>query len=75
MVCTFYSALGGMKAVLMTDVFQSLLMFAAILSVISRIQANYFQIIMHYFQFVPVLMPMAFLLYLRLPGTGAGSSS
>ena len=34
-VCTFYSALGGMKAVLMTDVFQSLLMFAAIFSVIS----------------------------------------
>ena len=37
-VCTFYSALGGMKAVLMTDVFQSLLMFAAIFSVISRIK-------------------------------------
>ena len=34
-VCTFYSALGGMKAVLMTDVFQSLLMLAAIFSVIS----------------------------------------
>lgn len=41
-VCTFYSALGGMKAVLMTDVFQSLLMFAAIFSVIicSCIDAN-----------------------------------
>lgn len=29
-VCTFYSALGGMKAVLITDLLQSLLMFAAI---------------------------------------------
>ena len=64
-----------MKAVLMTDVFQSLLMFAAIFSVISRIPANYFQIITYYFQYfksVPVLMPMAFLLSLRPPGTGAG---
>lgn len=33
-VCTFYSTIGGMKAVLVTDVFQSLLMFAAIYSVI-----------------------------------------
>lgn len=33
-VCTFYSTIGGMKAVLMTDVFQSLLMFAAIYTVI-----------------------------------------
>ncbi|XP_056646655.1 putative sodium-dependent multivitamin transporter isoform X2 [Diorhabda sublineata] len=33
-VCTFYSTLGGMKAVLITDVFQSLLMFVAIFSVI-----------------------------------------
>ena len=29
-VCTFYSTLGGMKAILVTDVFQSLLMFAAV---------------------------------------------
>ncbi|XP_071550555.1 putative sodium-dependent multivitamin transporter [Panulirus ornatus] len=36
LVCTFYSALGGMKAVLMTDVFQSLLMFAAVFAVITR---------------------------------------
>lgn len=35
-VCTFYSALGGIKAVLITDVFQSLLMFAAIFAVITR---------------------------------------
>lgn len=35
-VCTFYSALGGMKAVLITDVFQSLLMFAAVFAVIAR---------------------------------------
>jgi len=33
LVCTFYSTLGGMKAVLMTDLFQSLLMFAAVFSV------------------------------------------
>ena len=33
-VCTFYSTIGGMKAVLLTDVFQSLLMFAAVFSVI-----------------------------------------
>ena len=36
LVCTFYSTLGGMKAVLMTDVFQSILMFAAIYTVIGR---------------------------------------
>lgn len=34
LVCTFYSTIGGMKAVLVTDVFQSLLMFAAVFSVI-----------------------------------------
>lgn len=34
LVCTFYSTLGGLKAVLVTDVLQSLLMFAAIYSVI-----------------------------------------
>lgn len=34
LVCTFYSTVGGMKAVLITDVFQSFLMFAAIYSVI-----------------------------------------
>ena len=33
-VCTFYSTLGGLKAVLATDVFQSLLMFAAIFAII-----------------------------------------
>ena len=36
LVCTFYSTLGGMKAVLVTDVFQSLLMFAAIFAVIGE---------------------------------------
>ncbi|XP_067005284.1 putative sodium-dependent multivitamin transporter [Anabrus simplex] len=30
LVCTFYSTIGGMKAVVITDVFQSLLMFAAV---------------------------------------------
>merc|ERR1711981_1264626 len=34
LVCTFYSTLGGIKAVLITDVFQSLLMFASIGSVV-----------------------------------------
>lgn len=34
LVCTFYSTIGGMKAVVVTDVFQSLLMFVAIFSVI-----------------------------------------
>lgn len=33
-VCTFYATLGGMKAVLVTDIFQSLLMFASIFAVI-----------------------------------------
>ncbi|KAI9589534.1 putative sodium-dependent multivitamin transporter [Glossina fuscipes] len=33
-VCTFYATLGGMKAVLITDVFQSVLMFACIFAVI-----------------------------------------
>lgn len=34
LVCTFYSTIGGMKAVLITDVVQALLMFGAIYSVI-----------------------------------------
>uniref|UniRef100_A0A1Y1K0U1 Sodium-dependent multivitamin transporter n=1 Tax=Photinus pyralis TaxID=7054 RepID=A0A1Y1K0U1_PHOPY len=34
LVCTFYSTLGGMKAVLMTDLFQSILMFGAVFSII-----------------------------------------
>ncbi|EDV35857.1 uncharacterized protein Dana_GF12676 [Drosophila ananassae] len=44
LVCTFYSTLGGLKAVLITDVFQSLLMFAAIYAVIcvSAIKAGGF---------------------------------
>ncbi len=33
-VCTFYSTIGGMKAVLWTDVFQSILMFATIFAVV-----------------------------------------
>ncbi|XP_017482151.1 PREDICTED: putative sodium-dependent multivitamin transporter [Rhagoletis zephyria] len=33
-VCTFYATLGGMKAVLITDIFQSLLMFVSVFSVI-----------------------------------------
>ncbi|XP_066257278.1 putative sodium-dependent multivitamin transporter [Euwallacea similis] len=34
LVCTFYSTIGGMKAVVMTDVFQSILMFLGVFSVI-----------------------------------------
>ncbi|XP_049870014.1 putative sodium-dependent multivitamin transporter isoform X2 [Pectinophora gossypiella] len=34
LVCTFYSTLGGMKAVLFTDILQSLLMFFAVFSVV-----------------------------------------
>ncbi|XP_060526384.1 putative sodium-dependent multivitamin transporter [Cylas formicarius] len=34
LVCTFYSTIGGMKAVLITDVFQSMLMFVSVFSVI-----------------------------------------
>lgn len=34
LVCTFYSTLGGMKAVLFTDLLQSALMFAAVFSVV-----------------------------------------
>lgn len=34
-VCTFYSTIGGMKAVILTDVFQSVLMFVAVYGVIA----------------------------------------
>lgn len=33
-VCTFYSTIGGMKAVLFTDVFQSILMYTAVLTIV-----------------------------------------
>jgi len=36
LVCTFYSTIGGMKAVILTDVFQSLLMFVAVYVVIIK---------------------------------------
>ncbi|XP_015916103.1 putative sodium-dependent multivitamin transporter [Parasteatoda tepidariorum] len=35
-VCTFYSTIGGMKAVLWTDLFQSVLMFLAVFAVIAK---------------------------------------
>ncbi|XP_055925433.1 putative sodium-dependent multivitamin transporter [Argiope bruennichi] len=35
-VCTFYCTIGGMKAVLWTDLFQSLLMFSAVFAVIAK---------------------------------------
>ncbi|XP_066587706.1 putative sodium-dependent multivitamin transporter [Prorops nasuta] len=34
LICTFYSTIGGIKAVLVTDVFQGFLMFASILTVL-----------------------------------------
>lgn len=34
LICTFYSTIGGIKAVLVTDVFQSLLMLGAVVTVI-----------------------------------------
>ncbi|XP_059052790.1 putative sodium-dependent multivitamin transporter [Achroia grisella] len=34
LVCTFYSTLGGMKAVLFTDLLQSLLMFGAVFTIV-----------------------------------------
>lgn len=40
LVCTFYSSIGGIKAVLITDVFQSVLMFVAILTVIVTAAVN-----------------------------------
>lgn len=36
LVCTLYCTIGGMKAVLWTDVFQSILMFAAMIIVIVK---------------------------------------
>jgi len=35
LICTFYSTIGGIKAVLVTDVFQSLLMLIAVIVVIA----------------------------------------
>ncbi len=36
LVCTLYCTIGGIKAVLWTDVFQSLLMFAAMIIIIIK---------------------------------------
>lgn len=33
-ICAFYSIIGGLRAVLLTDAFQSILMFAAVFTVI-----------------------------------------
>ena len=35
LICTFYSTIGGIKAVLITDVFQGLLMLTAVVTVIA----------------------------------------
>ncbi|XP_011871332.1 PREDICTED: putative sodium-dependent multivitamin transporter isoform X2 [Vollenhovia emeryi] len=35
LICTFYSTIGGIKAVLITDVFQGLLMLAAVVTIIA----------------------------------------
>ena len=40
LVCTFYSTLGGIKAVLITDIFQSVLMFVAVITVIVTAAVN-----------------------------------
>lgn len=40
LVCTFYSTIGGIKAVLITDVFQSLLMLVAVILVIVTAAVN-----------------------------------
>ncbi|XP_076227484.1 putative sodium-dependent multivitamin transporter isoform X1 [Nomia melanderi] len=40
LVCTFYSTIGGIKAVLITDVFQSLLMLASVILVIVTAAVN-----------------------------------
>uniref|UniRef100_A0A8D9EQU1 Sodium-dependent multivitamin transporter n=1 Tax=Cacopsylla melanoneura TaxID=428564 RepID=A0A8D9EQU1_9HEMI len=40
LVCLFYSTIGGIKAVIVTDVFQSLLMYAAIFAVIIMAAVN-----------------------------------
>lgn len=34
LACSFYSSIGGIKAVLITDVFQSILMFASVIIII-----------------------------------------
>lgn len=46
-VCTIYATMGGMKAVLMTDIYQSILMFVAVFSVIicTGIKAGSFDIV------------------------------
>jgi len=35
LICTFYSTIGGIKAVLITDIFQGLLMLTAVVTVIA----------------------------------------
>lgn len=40
LVCTFYSTIGGIKAVLVTDIFQSLLMLIAVILVIVTAAVN-----------------------------------
>ncbi|XP_012224692.2 putative sodium-dependent multivitamin transporter [Linepithema humile] len=40
LICTFYSTIGGIKAVLVTDIFQSLLMLIAVVTVIATAAVN-----------------------------------
>lgn len=35
LTCAFYSSIGGIKAVLITDIFQAVLMFASLIGVIA----------------------------------------
>lgn len=46
-VCTIYATMGGMKAVLMTDIYQSILMFVSVFSVIicTGIKAGSFDVV------------------------------
>ncbi|XP_032594239.1 putative sodium-dependent multivitamin transporter [Drosophila grimshawi] len=46
-VCTIYATMGGMKAVMMTDIYQSILMFVAVFSVIicTGIKAGSFDVV------------------------------
>ncbi|KRF94085.1 putative sodium-dependent multivitamin transporter [Drosophila mojavensis] len=47
MVCTIYATMGGMKAVLITDIYQSILMFVSVFSVIiyTGIKAGSFDVV------------------------------
>lgn len=41
LICTFYSTIGGIKAVLITDVFQSILMLGSVVIIIATATVDY----------------------------------